>query len=82
MAYDEKTGSNAENCTVHMWPRGRPGGSMRSIGNTEHEQCNNCLAMRITFSTEVRIDGVWTRLTDTKIVEPQFKPEVNHTSDS
>ena len=62
----------AENCTEHKWPRGRPGGSIRTIGTIEHEQCNNCLAMRITFLKDIRVDNKWVRVTDSKVIESTF----------
>ena len=72
MAYDKESGrSNSENCADHMWPR-TEGSSIRSIGRASYAQCNNCLAMRITFKTHVLSDGQWSIVTDTQIVEPHF----------
>ena len=31
---------------THNWPR-NPGSSSRSIGRVIHQECNNCLAMKI-----------------------------------
>ena len=77
MAYDEKTKrSNSDNCEAHIWPR-HYGGSFSSIGRVDYMQCNNCLAMRIIFSTDVRVAGEWIRVTQTQVVEPTFEiPEV------
>jgi hypothetical protein len=73
MAYDPTTQrTTSENCAEHRWPRYQPGGSMRSIGTVTYEQCNNCLAMRVVFTTDLKIDGKWHRVSETKIVEPNF----------
>ena len=77
MAYDEKTKrSNHENCATHTWPRHRGGGSISAAGNIEHQQCNNCLALRIIFTADVLIGGEWRRVTDTQIVEPDFTENI------
>ncbi len=74
MAFDPKTNStNSDNCSEHRWPRVRPGGSFRSIGSVEHEQCNNCLATRITFKTTKFIDGEWNDFMSIRIIEPNFE---------
>lgn len=61
------------NCKEHKWPRSSPGGHFRSIGSVIYEQCNNCLAMKINFSTLVaNDDDGWTEVRDEQIVEPRF----------
>ena len=67
--------NNYKNCTEHMWPRMYAGGSLSSKGRLEYEQCNNCLAMRIRFATDLHIGDKWVRVTDTKVVEPTFIAE-------
>ena len=72
MAYDKEIGrDNSNNCAIHMWPR-TEGCSIRSVGRTSYAQCNNCLAMRITFKTSIKVEGNWVDVTDTQIVEPHF----------
>jgi hypothetical protein len=66
---------NYKNCESHTWPNSARGGSQRSIGVVEYEQCNNCLAMRLLYKTDVKINNEWVRLTDTKIVEPNFSTD-------
>ena len=63
------------NCTEHMWPSGHPGRFIRTIGSVSSEQCNNCLAVRLTFETTIAIgNGNWSTLTETRVVEPNFSP--------
>ena len=57
----------------HRWPKTSPGGDIRSIGNVWNEQCNNCLAVKLTFETDIDLNGEWVRITDTQIIEPNFK---------
>ena len=64
-----------KSCTEHMWPRCGPSGSIRSIGKVEHEQCNNCLSIRVTFTTDLLVGKNWVRFTETKVVEPTFDME-------
>lgn len=61
-----------KNCEMHIWPLGRPSGVCRSIGSVEHTQCNNCLAMRIRFLTDVNVDGKWLTVEQEQIIEPVF----------
>jgi hypothetical protein len=64
---------NYKNCAEHRWPRSRRGGSIRSIGNVEYEQCNNCLTMRILFSIMVKEGDTWVTKTNEKVIEPKFE---------
>jgi hypothetical protein len=61
-----------KNCETHMWPRSRPGGSMRAIGTVEYEQCNNCLAVRVKFLTDILREGVWVRVEEERVMAPVF----------
>lgn len=61
-----------KNCEMHTWPLGRSSGIYRSIGSVEHTQCNNCLAMRIRFLTDVNVDGKWLTVEQEQIIEPVF----------
>jgi hypothetical protein len=57
----------------HRWPKTSPGGDIRSIGNVRHHQCNNCLATKLIFETDIYVDEKWVRITDTQVIEPNFK---------
>lgn len=60
------------NCSKHMWPRIGPSVAHRSIGGAGLEQCNNCLTVKLTFSTyQLRSEG-WVKITVEQIVEPDF----------
>ncbi len=63
-----------KNCDVHIWPKCLPAVSNRTIGRVEQRQCNNCLAVKISFSCDVHHDGEWIFVKNEQIVEPKFAP--------
>jgi hypothetical protein len=78
MAYDPTLKlTNADSCIEHQRPRRHSICASQVNGSVEHEQCNNCLAMRITFKTIKNVDGELKILTDTRIVEPEFTSEMS-----
>lgn len=74
MAYNNKISDN-KNCTEHRFPRSDYK-AIRSIGTVEYVQCNNCLAVKITWISDERIDGVWIKVTDERVIEPNLTPEL------
>lgn len=71
MAYNENTKrTDSTNCVEHRWDRS--GTKLVSTGVVTHHRCNNCLAMKITWSTDVLENGNWVTKSDTQIVEPKF----------
>ena len=71
MAYANNRTDN-KNCAEHRWPNGG-NRAIRSIGSVSHEQCNNCLAVKITWTSDEKINDVWTKVFDEKIIEPDLK---------
>jgi hypothetical protein len=72
MASGEKGKSDTHvNCMGHKWPK-VGGGSMKSSGTVRHEQCNCCLAYRLTFTTTLKVGNEWKTLTEEHIVEPSW----------
>lgn len=65
-------------CKQHRWPSDRRGeeymgGSISSLGRVSHEQCNNCLALRVKFEVNtVSPTGEFYRAVSIKIVEPDL----------
>ena len=58
-------------CIEHCWPRSAPYAMTSSVGRVEYQFCNECLAMKIVFSTDVRNSmGEWEIVSEVKIVEP------------
>jgi hypothetical protein len=75
MAYNNlKRSDDNKNCTEHRWPKSYDGAAMRSIGTVTHAQCNNCLALKITWTSDELVNGVWIKVQDERIVEPHLTP--------
>lgn len=46
---------------------------MRSIGTITQSHCNDCLAVKLSWTSTVRnLEGVWVDVTDERIVEPSY----------
>ena len=70
--FDTKTSrTTADNCAEHRWSR-FAGGSLSNGGKVEYRQCNDCLAMKITWHADLIRDGKLIEVVDEKIVEPNW----------
>ncbi len=65
--------SDNTNCTEHRWPKANLGGTIRSIGIVLHQHCNNCLALKITWESDEKVNGEWVKVRDERIIEPNLK---------
>lgn len=73
MAFNTETRrTDSSNCKMHCFPKSQPGGHVSAPGSVSHQYCNNCLAVKISWSGNVLINGKWEVLTDERIVEPEF----------
>lgn len=64
------------NCAVHTWPHTHPGGSSRAVGSIEYQQCNNCLALKIKFTTHIQAGTGWLKVEQEQLIEPAFTAPV------
>ena len=70
--YNKETNrEDNKNCVKHTWPRERFE-AIRSIGIVTHEQCNNCLAVRVTWKSDEFVNGSWIVVTDERVIEPHL----------
>lgn len=79
MAYDPVTHrDDALPCAEHRWPKNQPGGCLRSCWRLEYQHCNNCPAMKLTWTIDVLVAGEWRTVTDEKVVEPTINIHTEH----